>query len=39
VLAGRRGKRLVEEVLEEMDESLALLERGLGSYAKKRQTS
>ena len=39
VLAGRRGKRLVDEVLQEMDESLALLERGLGSYAKKRQTS
>jgi AcrR family transcriptional regulator len=36
VLAGRRGKRLVDEVLKEMDESLALLERGLGSYAKAR---
>jgi AcrR family transcriptional regulator len=36
VLAGRRGKRLVEDVLQEMDESLALLERGLGSYVKKR---
>jgi hypothetical protein len=36
VLAGRRGKRLVDEVLKEMDESLALLERGLGNYAKAR---
>jgi AcrR family transcriptional regulator len=36
VLAGRRGKRLADEVLEEMDESLALLERGLGNYGKKR---
>ena len=36
VLAGRRGKRLVDEVLREMDESLALLERGLGNYGKKR---
>jgi hypothetical protein len=37
VLAGRRGKRLVDEVLAEMDESLAMLERGLGSYAKKKR--
>jgi AcrR family transcriptional regulator len=36
VLAGVRGKRLVDEVLREMDESLALLERGLGNYAAKR---
>jgi AcrR family transcriptional regulator len=36
VLAGRRGKRLVDEVLAEMDESLALLARGLGNYGKKR---
>jgi AcrR family transcriptional regulator len=36
VLANRRGKRLVDEVLVELDESLALLERGLGNYGKKR---
>ena len=36
VLAGRRGKRLADEVLEELDESLALLERGLGNFGKKR---
>ena len=36
VLAGRRGKRLADEVLEELDESLALLERGLANYGKKR---
>ncbi len=35
VLAGRRGKRLVEEILEEADEALTLLERGLRAYAKK----
>ena len=36
VLAGGRGKQLVDEVLGEVDESLALLERGLGNYAAKR---
>ena len=36
VLAGRRGRRLVDEVLRELDESLSLLDRGLDRYAKKR---
>jgi AcrR family transcriptional regulator len=37
VLAGRRGKRLVDEVLAEMEEALGLLERGFRDYARKRR--
>ena len=36
VLAGRRGKRLVDEVLTEMEDALRLLHVGLGDYVKKR---
>ncbi len=38
VLAGRRGKRLVDEIRDEMETALRLLERGLRGYGRARRT-